>query len=524
MEVSTLRQVTMEKGGKKTKWVLKLKFGVSWTAIRKAASSTMKRHRFHLTCASSIKQLSPVRVHQEAALKPIPHAKKTKKNVRNGTKSLAYLLNLPYTASDFIDRGDQMTPTKSPKENISAKWHEIQGLLNWESLIDPLQPWLRCEVIKYGEFVQATYDAFDFDPLSEYCGSCRYNRHKLFEELGLTKNGYKVTKYISAMPHVDVPQWLERSHLGETWSKDSNWMGYVAVSNNEESKRIGRRDIVMAWRGTVAPTEWFTDLKAKLESIGNGNIKVQHGFLSIYKTKSEFTRYNKLSASEQVMQEVNRLIEFYKGEEISFTITGHSLGGALALLNAYEAATLIPGLPISVISFGAPRVGNMAFKDKLTEMKVKTLRIVVKQDIVPKVPGIIFNNILHKLNFVTQKFNWVYRHVGTQLELDVFTSPYLKHESDLLGCHNLELYLHLLDGFLSKQSKFRWNARRDVALVNKTSDMLIEELRIPEFWYELPYKGLVLNKYGRWVKPSREAEDIPSPFSVASEHESALIH
>ncbi|GMY37718.1 phospholipase A1-Igamma2, chloroplastic [Fagus crenata] len=87
------------------------------------------------------------------------------------------------------------------------------------------------------------------------------------------------------------------------------------------------------------------------------------------------------------------------------------------------AATLIPGLPISVISL-VHRVGNMAFKDKLTEMK---------------------------------------------------------HESDLLGCHNLELYLHLLDGFLGKQSKFRWNARRDVALQNKTSDMLIEELRTLSF-------------------------------------------
>ncbi|KAL0011765.1 hypothetical protein SO802_006873 [Lithocarpus litseifolius] len=153
------------------------------------------------------------------------------------------------------------------------------------------------------------------------------------------------------------------------------------------------------------------------------------------------------------MEEVNRLIKFYKakGEEIRFTITGHSLGGALALLNAYEATTSISGLPISVIPFGAPRVGNLAFKEKLDEMGVKTLRIVLKQDIVPKFP--------------------------------------------------------------------RWNAQRDVALVNKATDMLIKELRIPKIWYQLPYKGLVLNKHGRWVKPSREPEDVPSPLSVASKNE-----
>jgi hypothetical protein len=198
-----------------------------------------------------------------------------------------------------------MTPTKSPNENISTKWREIHGLRNWENLLNPLHPWLRRELVKYGEFVQATYDAFDFDPFSEYCWSSRYNRLKLFEELGLTKHGYKVTKYIYAMSHVDVPRWFERSFLGEMWSKDSNWMGYIAVSDDEESARIGRRDIIMAWRGIVAPTEWFMDLKTRQERIDddqqNGNIKVEHGFLHIYRSKSELTRYNKLSASEQVI-------------------------------------------------------------------------------------------------------------------------------------------------------------------------------------------------------------------------------
>lgn len=395
-------------------------------------------------------------------------------------------------------------------------WTELHGSSNWESLLDPLHADLRREIIKYGEFVEATYDAFDFDPLSEYCGSCRFNKNKIFEELGLAKHGYHVTKYLYAMSHVDVPEWLQKAY--STWSKDSNWMGYVAVSNDQESRRIGRRDIVVAWRGTVAPTEWFSDLMTKLECIEKKKkkkVKVQQGFLSIYKSKSEFTRYNKLSASEQVMQEVKRLVSFYKkkGETVSLTTTGHSLGGALALLNAYEAAVSIPDLFISVISFGAPRVGNINFKERLGELGVKTLRVVVKQDIVPKLPGIIMNKILNKISSLTQKLNFVYRHVGTQLKLDAFVSPYLKHESDICGCHNLEIYLHLLDGYASKRSKFRWNARRDLALVNKSSDMLIEELKIPEFWYQLPYKGLVRNKYGRWVKPCRELEDIPSPFS-----------
>lgn len=89
------------------------------------------------------------------------------------------------------------------------------------------------------------------------------------------------------------------------------------------------------------------------------------------------------------MAEIKRLVKYYqeKGERVSLTITGHSLGGALALLNAHEAASAIPDLPVSVISFGAPRVGNDAFRNELERLGVKALRVVVKQDLVPKTPG-----------------------------------------------------------------------------------------------------------------------------------------
>ncbi|CAI0545428.1 unnamed protein product [Linum tenue] len=420
-----------------------------------------------------------------------------------------------------------MTPTFSPKRDISARWHDLHGAGDWAGLLDPLDPALRAEILKYGEFASATYDAFDFDPLSEFCGSCRYNRHKMLHELGLAaKHGYTTaTRYIYAMSHVDVPNWLARTST--TWSRDSNWMGYVAVSDDIESRRIGRRDIVVAWRGTVAPSEWFSDLKAKLVRVNDAVrvVKVQEGFLSVYKSKAEHTRYNKSSASEQVIEELIKLVRTYreKGEEeISITITGHSLGGALSLLTAYEgalslltayeAASLIPDVYISVISFGAPRVGNLAFREKMKELGVKVLRVEVEEDIVRNLPGIVMNTVLKKLS-ITKRLNWIYRHVGKQLKLHVSSSPYLKKESDMVGSHNLEVYLHLVDGFVSRGAKYRWNARRDLALVNKNSDMLIPELKIPQFWYHMPYKGLVRNRYGRWVKPGREPEDIPSPFS-----------
>ncbi|KAF5195968.1 Phospholipase a1-igamma1 protein [Thalictrum thalictroides] len=416
-----------------------------------------------------------------------------------------------YTDWSLLHKANEVIPVSSPKENVSTKWREIHGAMDYDNLLDPLHPWLRREIIKYGEFAQSTYDAFDFDSFSEYCGSCRYNRHNYFDKLGLGNTGYNVSKYFYAMSHVDVPQWLERSHLVDTWSKDSNWMGFIAVSDDQESQRIGRRDIVVSWRGTVAPSEWYEDLQRKLMPVGDGEVKVEYGFHHIYKSKGEFTRYNKTSASEQVMQELKRLVNLYrsKGEEVSLTITGHSLGGALALLNAHEAAVSIPDLPINVISFGAPRVGNVAFRDELHHLGVKTLRVVVKQDFVPRMPGVVLNESLKIFEELTGELDWIYTHVGAELRLCLNSSPYLKHGFNPAGFHHLETYLHLIDGYKSSKSTFRQNANRDIALVNKACGMLREELRIPECWYQFEHKGLVRNSHGRWVKPRRDLEDIP---------------
>ena len=43
------------------------------------------------------------------------------------------------------------------------------------------------------------------------------------------------------------------------------------------------------------------------------------------------------------------------------TITRHSLGGALALLNADEAAASLPDLLMDVVSFHAPRILNIKY-------------------------------------------------------------------------------------------------------------------------------------------------------------------
>ena len=73
-------------------------------------------------------------------------------------------------------------------------------------------------------------------------------------------------------------------------------------------------------------------------------------------------------------------------------LTGHSLGGALAVLAALELSRL--GFPVArVYTFGQPRVGNRDFKALYetprpdgTHLGDRTFRFVFQEDLVPRIP------------------------------------------------------------------------------------------------------------------------------------------
>ncbi|XP_027101319.1 phospholipase A1-Igamma3, chloroplastic-like [Coffea arabica] len=396
-------------------------------------------------------------------------------------------------------------------------WREIQGCYHWEGLLDPMNSHLRQEIIQYGEFAQACYDSFDFDPHSKYCGTCKYQPADFFDKLDMADRGYQMRRYLYATSNIDLPKFFQKSNMSSIWSQHANWMGYVAVTVDEdEIKRLGRRDILISWRGTVTYLEWIHDLKDFLHPAhfrDDPSIKIESGFFDLYTTKENTCKYCSFSAREQVLAEVNRLIQRYEGEELSITITGHSLGAALALLSAYDIAEMklnitktgTKKIPITVFSFAGPRVGNLRFKERCDELGVKVLRIVNVHDKVPTVPGIITNEKFQYQKYIEEviSFPWSYAHVGVELALDHTHSPFLKANSDLGCAHNLEAHLHLVDGFHGRGRPFRLVTKRDIALVNKDSDFLKRDYGVPPKWRQDENKGMVRNSDGRWVLPER---------------------
>ncbi|XP_041005415.1 phospholipase A1-Igamma1, chloroplastic-like [Juglans microcarpa x Juglans regia] len=425
------------------------------------------------------------------------------------------------------DDEEPQTTAAKPEHQLADAWREILGQDDWVGLLDPMDPLLRSELIRYGEMAQACYDGFDFDPFSKYCGSCRFMCHEFFDSLGMSHFGYNVSRYLFATSNINLPNFFKKSRWPKVWSRNANWIGYVAVSDDETSKRLGRRDITIAWRGTVTRLEWIADLMDFLKPISSNKIpcpdptvKAESGFLDLYTGKNEACRFCKFSAREQILTEVKKLLDIYSNEEaVSITITGHSLGAALAILSAYDIVEI--GLnvlkdgravPICVFSFSGPRVGNARFKERLEMLGLKVLRVVNVHDMVPKSPGLFLNEqsppMMMKL---AQGLPWSYSHVGVELALDHKNSPFLKPTGDPVCAHNLEAHLHLLDGYHGKGHRFVLASGRDPALVNKASDFLKDHYLVPPYWRQDENKGMVMGKDGRWMQPERPKLDDHPP-------------
>ena len=196
---------------------------------------------------------------------------------------------------------------------------------------------------------------------------------------------------------------LKGTFYNETLDILKNTEGYVATFDAE-----GRRPFaVLAIRGTTSPQDWMNNAKAGLKSIGGGR-QVHKGFHQAF-----------LDAKP----DIDDLLQLDDVKELPLYVTGHSLGGAVAVMATWEYArdTLA-----ACYTFGAPRVGNHAFNDGF---KTPIYRTVNAFDPVPLVPPtgvtISFFKLLMKVlakvlpigGLLDMGANWLtkvqgYRHAG----------------------------------------------------------------------------------------------------------------
>ncbi|GMJ06649.1 DEFECTIVE ANTHER DEHISCENCE 1 [Hibiscus trionum] len=347
-----------------------------------------------------------------------------------------------------------------PALRLGNRWTEYQGMQNWEGLLDPLDQNLRGEILRYGSFVEAAYRSFNFDSSSPAYGACLYPKSTLLDRSGLARTGYRLSRHLRATSGIRLPSWAP------SWAAtNSSWIGYVAVcQDKEEIARLGRRDVVIALRGTATGLEWLENFRATLSPIPNAHSKPRHddsepmvetGFLSLYTSGTDEVP----SLQESIREEIARLLQTYGDEPLSLTITGHSLGAALATLTAYDIKTTFKRAPmVTVMSFGGPRVGNRSFRCQLEKQGTKVLRIVNSDDLITKLPGFVLEEgvdvskdrniyVAGLPNWIQKRVEdtqWVYAEVGRELRLRSRKCPYFK-SLNVATCHDLKTYLHLVN-------------------------------------------------------------------------------
>ncbi|KAH7533876.1 hypothetical protein FEM48_Zijuj04G0178200 [Ziziphus jujuba var. spinosa] len=358
-------------------------------------------------------------------------------------------------------------------ESIAGKWRALSGENDWEGPLDPLDYDLRRYIIHYGERAEAAGAGFIGEVTSKNVGLPRYPKATLFSKVGLEQGNpfkYTVKKY----NYASTSGITENTPMGI--AGNSNYIGFVAVSTDQGSEILGRRDILISWRGTYRLAERAIDKQIDLVSAPNifgsdNNAKIHH-------------------------EAIGELIKQYynKEEDISITVTGHSMGAAFAVLtatdivfngfNKYPTSTTAHKVyPVTAIVLACPRLGDEGFPKVFSQLEnLHVLRVRNTKDIVSDLPPP------------------PYVHVGKELIIDTTTSPFLKNSFlNLRAHHELEIYLHGVAGPKVVDGKNVLVVDRDIAWVNTATDELKDENNVVANWWVKENKSMVQMDDGKWV-------------------------
>jgi len=133
---------------------------------------------------------------------------------------------------------------------------------------------------------------------------------------------------------------------------------YLAIN---DSKKLA----VIVFRGTEKDgRDILTDISFYKEKYKG--VKVHSGFLRAYN-----------SVKGHINREIGQLPSDYE-----LHATGHSLGGALACLYGLYGVSK----PLSLVTYGQPRLGDNKLSQELSELKYT--RVVYQSDLVPRIPKI----------------------------------------------------------------------------------------------------------------------------------------
>lgn len=189
--------------------------------------------------------------------------------------------------------------------------------------------------------------------------------------------------------------------------------------------------VLVAFRGTDSKVDayndvfYFTEAFTPYADVEQPTVaKVSRGFNGIYVHTG-----STLATSMQA--QLFQLLASISGSSSGLSqlyVTGHSLGGALAELFAYDLTLSLPSVPAQTITFAAPMVGIASWGqayDRGGGPGASTIRVVNLDDVVPNLPP---HSIAPDYVQVAQQFSIQFK--GTNEGLHPTEDLVIRHEMD----------------------------------------------------------------------------------------------
>lgn len=176
--------------------------------------------------------------------------------------------------------------------------------------------------------------------------------------------GNFATLKFDSLPNVDATL-IESENLRQTDTQ-------AAILHNAASQ-----DLYIVFRGTEKGLDWINNFQFRQQVYPYGDesttdVRFHRGFMTAY-----------FAVRDRILE----LVEKYP--DCVVTVTGHSLGGAIATIAALDIQyniTQKTKQPIHLYTYGAPRVGNSALVESFKQRVSNSHRFVYGWDIVTRVP------------------------------------------------------------------------------------------------------------------------------------------
>ncbi|ETP03986.1 hypothetical protein, variant 1 [Phytophthora nicotianae CJ01A1] len=197
-----------------------------------------------------------------------------------------------------------------------------------------------------------------------------------YGELTLERYGFELITHLRSN--------LTDTHVVVAWSREDHRrlvISFRGTTSKANWKSNLRADQTVLWiksrglRWRKSCLEKVKDVAAKIPLLNMALPRVHRGFWIAYESIRD------------ELKEVTRLI-LDENPGISVYITGHSMGGALAVIAAYDLAVNF-SITVNMYNFGGPRVGNPSFRQHYDSCVPTSYRVVMDGDIVPGWPRFV---------------------------------------------------------------------------------------------------------------------------------------